>query len=266
MARIVCTVVLIVLLNVLAGCGSADTGKGQLMSPRTQPAVASVTAAQLADAAEVDLVEQMSAHRQAYRQALQSLTEHYNKTGNNLKLQWAKKEMAALDAAPQYKYIIEAAIAGPDLRATAVIPEANDLYNEAVTIQKEAERLVVVKDKTLLRLALDKYNQLIRKYPTSDKIDDAAFKAGEIYEYFKDYSITALYFERAYEWDAATPHPARFRRAYILDQHLHDRAAALDLYKQALETEGKQDKYLSWVQFAQTRVAELSKIAQPAQQ
>jgi tetratricopeptide (TPR) repeat protein len=167
---------------------------------------------------------------------------------------------------PQYNYIIEASIAGADLKASASIPEADELYKEAVSLHKKANKLVLVKNNRLLRLALDKYNQVIRKHPASDKIDDAAFKAGEIYEYFNDYSIAVVYFQRAYQWDAATPYPARFHAAMILDRHLHRRSEALELYQRAIETEGKQGKYSNWTQWAEKRIGELTKTAEPGKQ
>jgi tetratricopeptide (TPR) repeat protein len=108
----------------------------------------------------------------------------------------------------------------------------------------------------MLRLALDKYNQLIKKYPTSDKIDDAAFRAGGIYEYFKDYTIALLYYQRAYQWDPDTIHPARFKAAYILDKRLHRRAEALELYQQVAKKKGQHGKYKV---FAENRIRELTK-------
>ena len=94
-------------------------------------------------------------------------------------------------------------------------------------------QFVVLKDENLLRMALDKYNQLISKFPTSDKIDDAAFRAAGIYEHFKDYSIAVQYYQRTYQWDPQTIYPAKYKAAFILDQRLHRRAEALQLYQDA---------------------------------
>ena len=57
----------------------------------------------------------------------------------------------------------------------------------------------------LLRAALRKYGELISQYPTSDKIDDAAYKMARIHEGFGDYTIALAFYQRAYQWDAATP-------------------------------------------------------------
>jgi tetratricopeptide (TPR) repeat protein len=257
MAKIVYTTVLIVLLNILIGCNNVDSGKAQLVTGGTGQTPAAIVKA--AAGSETDLIEQVATNREAYQQGLVSLIDYYGRTGNNLKLGWARTELAAMEAMPRYNYIIEATVAGPDLKATASIPEADELYAKARELQKEAERLIVIKDNDLLRLALDKYNQLIRKYPASDKIDDAAFKSAGIYEYFKDYTIALLYYQRSFQWDAATPYPARFKAAYILDIRMHRRAEALELYLQSLETECKDTRYNTLKVYTEKRVEELTK-------
>ena len=214
----------------------------------------------IADTSEVDLVEKMAVNRQAYRQGLELLAGYYMRTGNNMKLEWAQKELAALNTMPKYNYIIEANVAPQNLKVSASIPEADDMYYEAEEIDKEAGTLPVLKNENQLRLALVKYNDVIKQFPASDKIDDAAYKAGVIYEYFKDYSIALLYFKRTFQWDPETPHPARFRAARILDQRLHRNAEALQLYQQAVKIEGQFDRYREWREFAERRIRELQKL------
>jgi len=259
MARIVSTAVLIVLLNVLVGCQDIDRGRGQIVpsSPRQKLGPAGVV--NIAEMSEADLVEQMTVHRQAYRQGLQLLVGYYTRAGNNMKLQWAEKELAALNTMPKYNYIPEAGPPGPSLKPTASIPEADDIYYEAEEFERKAGLLPLLKDENSLRLALQRYNQLIKQYPSCDKIDDAAYKAGVIYEYFKDYSIALLYYQRAYQWDPETIYPARFRAARVLDQNLHRNAEALELYQQAVKTEGRFEKYREWKEFAIRRIRELQK-------
>lgn len=259
MARIVLTAVVIVLLNVLVGCQGVDSGGSQLMPARTRVLLGSPGVVNIAKAGETDFVEQISVNRQAYRQGLELLIRYYTRTGNNMKFKWAKEELAALDSIPQYKYIFEAVTAGANLRASTSIPEADELYQDALELQQRAGVLFIAKDKELLRLALDKYNRLIRQHPSSDKIDDAACKAGEIYEYFQDYSIALLYYKRAYQWDPDTTQPARFRSARILDKRLHRNAEALELYREAIKTEGRYGKHRMWKEFAEGRIKALYK-------
>ena len=259
MARIVCTGILIVLLNVLVGCQDVDRGKGQLI-PRDTRQIGPASVVNIADLSEADIVEQMAVNRQAYRQGLELLAGYYVRTGNNMKLEWANKELAALNTMPKYYYIVEANVATPDLKVSASIPDADDIYYDAQEIDKNAGTLPVLKNENQLRLALEKYRELIREYPTSDKIDDAAYGAGVIHEYFKDYSIALLYFQRTFQWDPETPHPARFRAARILDKNLHRNAEALRLYQQAVKIEGQFDKYREWREFAEKRIRELQKL------
>jgi len=260
MARNVCTGVLIILLGVLVGCQGVDKGESQLVPQGRRQALGPASVVNIADTSEADLVEQMSVNRQAYRQGLELLVGYYTRTGNNMKLEWAQKELAALDTMPKYNYIIEAEVTPQNLKPTALIPEADDLYLEAEEMDKEAGTLPVLKNENQLRLALGKYIEVIKKYPSSDKIDDAAYKAGVIYEYFKDYSIALLYYKRTFQWDPDTPYPARFRAARVLDKYLHRKAEALQLYQQAVKTEGQFEKYREWRDYAEKRIRELQKV------
>jgi tetratricopeptide (TPR) repeat protein len=111
--------------------------------------------------------------------------------------------------------------------------------------------------KKKLQRALNKCNELIKEYPTSDKIDDAAYLAGEIHEFFKDYSIAVLYYKRAFQWDSQTPYPARYRAANLLDYQLFERDKALELYRESLQ---KEKGYLNsdTVTSIEQRIAELT--------
>ncbi|NQT00912.1 MAG: hypothetical protein HQ580_02705 [Planctomycetes bacterium] len=260
MARIVLSAVVIISLNLMVGCQKADSGRGRLLPGRSTTAVGTVGSVNLSQAGETDIVEQIAINRRAYQQGLELLIRYYTKTGNNMKLKWANEELMSLDSIPQYKYIIEAEILDSNLRASTSIPEADDLFEDALKLEQEASVFIIGKNHDKLRAALDKYDRLIRSYPTSDKIDDAAFKAGEIYEYFRDYSIALLYYKRAYQWDSETPHPARFRSARILDRRLHRNADALKLYREALKTEGKYGKRRLWKEYAEERIKALYKI------
>jgi tetratricopeptide (TPR) repeat protein len=228
------------------GCNGVDSGRGQLVATGTATAtVATVTGS------EADIIEQTIINRLAYRQGLESLIKRYERMGDNMKLGWAQKELAALDSIPKYNYIIEAGVAGPNLKATNSIIEANYIYKEAVDMQNRAGGLVVIKNENLLRNALARYNQLIKNHPSSDKIDDAAYRAAGIYEHFRDYSIAVVYYQRVFQWDPLTLYPARFKAAYTLDRKMHRRAEALDLYRQALKSDRLSDNYR---RFAQDRV------------
>lgn len=249
MARTILTAVLIVLLNVLVGCTGVDSGRSQLAPAHHGPApVISIT-----DAGESDLIEHMALNRQAYRQGLELLIKYYTRMGNNMKLGWAQKELKGLDSVPQYTYHIVGEKA--NLKAYTSISEADALYDEALQIEKKAATLFL-KDKQMLRLALTKYNQLIEKHGSSDKIDDAAYRAAGIYDYFKDYTLAVLYYKRVYQWDRYTVLPAKYRAAKILDKRLHQRTEALELYRQVI---GDEAVPMNYREYAELRIKELTK-------
>ncbi|MBN2019335.1 MAG: hypothetical protein JW749_03840 [Sedimentisphaerales bacterium] len=260
MARLVLITLIIVSVCALAGCNGVDTGRAQIVP--SSVSTISGPAVDITKTTEADLSENIATSRQSYRRGLEVLIQHYTRTGNNMKLGWAEKELAALDAIPQYNYVVEATIAGPNLKATKSVSEADYLFNDAVRLEEQAGQFLVVKDDNLLRLALDKYNQLIGKFPASDKIDDAAFRAAGIYEHFKDYTIAVLYYQRAYQWDPQTIYPARFKAAFVLDYKLKRRAEALQLYQEALRDTAP-GQHWRWRQTAEQRVKELTGEVKP---
>jgi tetratricopeptide (TPR) repeat protein len=248
MARTILTAVLIVLLNVLVGCNGVDSGRSQLAPTHVGPApVVSVS-----DTSESDLIEQMALNRQAYRQGLELLVKFYSRAGNDMKLQWAKKELKGLNSVPQYTYHI---IADANLQANTSISSADTLYEEALQIEKKASTLFI-KDDKMLRLALNKYLHLIEKHGSSDKIGDAAYRAAGIYEHFKDYTLAVLYYKRVYQWDRYTVLPAKYKAAKVLDRKLNQRTEALELYRQSVHDEAVPRTYRD---FAQLRINELTK-------
>jgi tetratricopeptide (TPR) repeat protein len=231
MARVIVTSVLVIMLNCLVGCRPIDSGASQLLGPDIKAAPAVRPAA----AGETDLVEQLTNNRQAYRNTLKSLITYYEEKGNNMKLRWAKDEQTRLDSLPQYNYIIEASVAPENLKPATSISEADFMYREAYRLERDAGLLF--KDENKLRSAMELYNQLIKKYPASDKIDDAAYRAAGIYEHFRDYSVAVIYYKRVFQWDPKTTYPARYKAAQVLDRQLERRDEALELYKQSLSSD-----------------------------
>lgn len=258
MTRIVVTAAMIALLTVFVGCQNANQGRSQMLPQRDTTGVQPSTPVSVevaASADEIDLVEQLSTERQAYRASLEKLIKYYDVSGNNDKMTWARTELQALDRIPQYRYVIAPQMLSPDLKATTKIQAADDLYAKAVDTQRKAGVLPLLKDEQLLRAALTQYSELISQYPTSDKIDDAAYRMGDIHEYFRDYTIALQFYQRAYQWDPATPNPARFKAAFILDGKLHRRAEALQLYQEAIV---KEAQFTDYKAYAERRIKELS--------
>jgi len=255
MVRTLLTAAVIVMLNFFIGCQAPNSGSGQLV-PR--PVGSAVSSVDVGGTSQAEIAEQIAFHREAYRKALEKLVDYYQQTGNQMKLTWAQRELSALHAMPKYYYIIQASVAGPQLSAQNNIREATLMFQEALQYEKKAGPLAFLKNKNYLRLALTGYNELIKKHPTSDKIDDAAFQAAGIYKYLKDYELAVLYLRRTYQWNPKTEYPARFIEAQLLDEKLHRKDEALDAYQQALQATSE-GEHLEWVGYARERVRKLSK-------
>ena len=207
---------------------------------------------------EVDLVENVLAHRAQYHQGLEELRDYYRDHGYATKLSWADFELAGLRKVKAFRYLIDAEIASDQLRPTDIVPEADALYERGQKLLRKGGHGVPIfyRQKTMIQAA-EVFQQLVEQYPNSDKIDDAAFFLGEIHkEYLPDQEpIAVKWYERAWTWDPETPHPARFQAAVIYDYRLHDRDRALELYQSVIKNETG-----DWtnVNFATRRIRELT--------
>ena len=255
MARIATVLTLIVIVAVCGGCASQGGGSNHIITPANYAP----------STGEIDLVEQVTLHRQEYYQGLQMLASYYARIGNNHKLSMAEKELNAMNKMPRNPYISNI-IPPEDLVARMVSPEADALYMDAEQLlgQTNLWRITFrvptrISNKNTLLLAMDKYSQLIKNYPSSNKIGMAAFRIGYIQEVLKDSQTAFSYYQRAYQWDdnIGATFPARFMAAYLLDKRLNKRADAVDLYQQALTTEGL--RWTQWREFAEGRVQSLTK-------
>jgi tetratricopeptide (TPR) repeat protein len=252
MAKVIVTSLVVIMLTCMVGCRQPDSNAsswhgtgiktGAVVSP--------------AGTGETDLVEKVVTNRQTYYNALKSLEAYYQEQGNNSKLRWAKDELTKFENMPHYNYIVEAVLAPANLRPTESISEADLMFREAYRLEKDAGPLPFLKEERRLREALDLYNGIIKKFPTSDKIDEAAWQAAGIYMYFKDYSLALPYYQRVYEWNPKTTHPARLESAQILDRQYKRMDQALELYKQSLQSDTLSSVQRDGVQL---RIKELTK-------
>ncbi len=84
---------------------------------------------------------------------------------------------------------------------------------------------------------------MLTEYPQSNKIDEAAYQLGDIYDSkaYKQFHRSAAYFERCFQWNPKTTSDARLRAARIYDKHLSDRTRAVEIYKEITthETDAK---------------------------
>lgn len=249
-------------LGVVVGCGQPNEPAGGVVQEGGYTALATADAINLADAREVDLVEALALNRQNYEQYLRALITYYNDTGYRHKAAWAERELSDLMTVKTYRYLVDAEIPGAELRPRDSIAAADGLYADAVNYMKQGgwHGLPLIYNTKKLKKAIEKFNMIIREYPTSDKIDDAAFYAAELYkEYFNDNLRAVQYYRRTWEWNPETEHPARFQAAVIYDFRLHDRDRALELYQQVIEYEHRNRSNL---RFSADRIKQLTENAE----
>ena len=100
-------------------------------------------------------------------------------------------------------------------------------------LKKETKPLWVNRYKT--QSALEGFRELIRDYPSSDKIDQAAYQVAEICrENLQDYQRAVRWYESVLAWNPQTKLPVNYHLARIYDRRLVNRLAALNYYRLAL--------------------------------
>jgi len=194
-----------------------------------------------------DKVEELMETRERYLGQLRDLERLYLQAGDSGKAGWARRQRAMTEAVEVYPYLTAApAEHRAEVSPQESIPEADAVYNKALAIHNQVKLIPLAgalsSNKKKAKESLDLFKQVLNKYPTSDKVDDCAFYCGEIYkEYLReddpDDELSVRYYQWAAALDAKTPHPARFQCAVVYDFRRHDRARAIELYNQVLETE-----------------------------
>lgn len=232
-------------------------GAPVVTAPRDEQDSRSAASHAAASPQEVDLVETMLNHRAEYVQTLTELRDYYREHGYAIKQSWADFELDGFRKVKTFRYVLDSEVASERLRPADQIPEADALYQRGLDLLKKGGRGIpgLYHQKAMIEAA-DVFRELVEKYPTSDRIDDAAFFLGEIHkEYLPDQEqIAVKWYERSWTWDPTTPHPARFQAAVVYDFRLHDRDRALELYQSVLKDESANG---SNVRFATRRIRQL---------
>lgn len=224
--------------SAITGCrtdGGAAAGPsigGQTATLGSEPIDISV-----ADTREVDLVEALVEHRQAYYDNLRRLQQYYSEAGNATKLAWTRYERDGFERVRKFRYVLDAEIPQRDLTASQKSGDADVMFEKGMGLMRAGGHGVpaVYREDRMIEAA-EVFRTLIEKHPQSDKIDDAAFYLGEIHrEYLPGQDTIAVeWYERAWQWDPNTPHPARFQAATVCDFRLHNRDKALELYREVI--------------------------------
>jgi len=256
----------ILLWAALAGCktdalvGPSRTPPEGPVTSLENPAGVELPGIPLAGRTEVDLVEEMVRHRAMYAQYLKVLAAFYTENGYEEKAIWARTELNDLRRVKPYRYILDAEVPVAALQPTESVAEADALYEEGRALMtKGGHGVPVFYHQQTMKQALARFKELANRYPTSDKIDDAAFYIAEIHKEYleeKDNTIALLWYQRAIDWNPNLPYPARFQMAVVYDRRMHEREKALHWYQQVLEKERSLNK--SNTDFASARIRELT--------
>jgi hypothetical protein len=204
-------------------------------------------------APEVNAVKRAINARNEYRASLEALRGLYSNNGDTEKLRWVEDEIRQYHRVPKHAYVLDLDVPGPGLRAEQNIPAANELYRRAMEYKDRGFGNDFVDNQIRAELLLQ---QLINQYPTSNKIGDAAYQLGDVYESraYRQFRRAAAYFERCFQWNPNTSFDARLRAARLHDKALNERGKAIELYKSVTvhDTDAKR------VQEAQRRLNELN--------
>ena len=189
---------------------------------------------------EVGLAEEVIRSRKAYNRALLALKDYYTtRRASAVKLEWINSELDGFEKVPKIQYLTVAEMAGPNLRPIRRIEAADLLYEDGMQSKNYPAMPFPMSNPgkdAYLKKALEKFQTIIEKYPESDKIDDAAFRMGEIYGgwYFNDFARAVECYQRCWEWNPKTELPALLNAAKIYDEKLSNRTKAVELYNRVL--------------------------------
>ncbi len=203
---------------------------------------------------DLEIVERLLAARKEYQVTLEALRAQYIGTGDVERARWAEEELVQYHRINKYPFRLELVVPPPTLQGNYNIPEANELYRQAMKFKDHGYGQDYIDNQHRAELLLQ---QLLTNYPQSDKISDAAYQLGDIYESkpFRQYDHAAIYFERCFQWNTKTHFDARLRAARLYERNVNERSHALEIYRDIVtrETDPKR------VEEAQRKVTELSK-------
>ena len=137
-------------------------------------------------------------------------------------------------------YMLDLDVPPPNLVGNTNLPEANKVFTAAMSYKDKSWGTEYIDNQ---RRAEILFQKLLTEYPQSNKIDEAAYQLGDIYESkaYKQYRRSAAYFERCFQWNPKTTSDARLRAARIYDKQLSDRVRAVEIYREVTnyETDAK---------------------------
>jgi TolA-binding protein len=206
-------------------------------------------------AGEVELVEGVLKARKDYWTSLDKLRQHYVATHEVEKAKWVEDELKSYHRTMKYSYRLDVKdVPPPTLQPKQNVTEANNLFRRAVEYKNKGTGDEFVDNQRRAEILLQ---AILERHPESDKIAEAAYHLGDVYEHYKprpQYDRAAAYYERSFQWNKASATDARLRAARIYDRHLKTLDKAKELYKAVMN----HDTDPARVQEAEKRLNELS--------
>jgi TolA-binding protein len=206
-----------------------------------------------AAASDIEKVERVLAARREYQLSLESLRAQYISTGDIERARWAEDELLQFHRISKQAFRMELDVPPPTLQASYNIPEANELYKQAMTYKDKGWGTDYIDNQRRAELLFQK---MLSDHPQSDKISDAAYQLGDLYESkaYKHYDRAAHYFERCFQWNPKTQNDARLRAARLYERSVGERNHAVDIYRDIINRETDPKR----IEEAQQRLADLS--------
>ena len=186
---------------------------------------------------DAEHIERVLAARKEYQLSLINLYQHYEKVGDRGRMKWVEEELKTYHLMTKPSYRLDIADVPPaTLEAKTNIKEANNLYTEAMKYKDKGVGTDYLLNQKRAEILLQ---EILQKYPTSDKIADVAYQLGELYEgrAFKQADRAAAYFERSFQWRKGTHNDALMRAALIYDRTLSDRTKAIEIYREEIHND-----------------------------
>jgi tetratricopeptide (TPR) repeat protein len=182
------------------------------------------------------LVEAVVETRRTWQAAMLKVAQAYDAKGMALAADAVRRALERFDPVRTYMYFLSAEIPPADLKPTAVVPEADQVYREAYGLFRAGKISFGITDYSKERRALLLFMKLIHDYPTSNKIALSAYYIADIYKEYWDEDVRAVnWYERAWQWDPNVTEPARFQAATVYDHRLRDNPRAIECYRAALK-------------------------------
>lgn len=202
---------------------------------------------------DLELVKNLINIRRDYQKSLEALRLHYFQVGDVEKMRWAEDELLHYHRIPKQAFILDLDVPPSNLNSHQNVPEANKMFTWAMQFKDKGWGNDYLDNQRRAELL---FQEILTKYPHSDKISDVAYMLGDIYEskVYRQYKRAAEYYQRCFQWNPKTTHDARMRAARLFDRQLNQRNKAIDLYREVTTHETDPRR----IQEAQKRLAELS--------